>query len=127
MGTTKARRRIGIIVPAVATIALLAGCGGPPEGGGSFESVQELKQAFVDAGGQCDDWDEHNDGGLSAESGSCGDEAALSIFENEENFELLKFTHAELGVGTFVGENWAINGSDLEAVAEKMGGTYVEK
>ena len=114
--------------------AMIAGCSGEPEepaGPPEIMGAESLREAYVYAGGTCNDWDHHDSGTLSSESGACGEKAALSFFDDPENMELQLYTFDKLELGYLSGEDWVISTSEFdgdpneaETVAQKMGGTY---
>lgn len=119
------RRKVTTLAPILATL-LLAGCAST----GSDSAIEKLKDDFVSAGGSCADWDPHNDGVLSEESGSCGDDAALSYFgKNTDSYDQFYETAQRLNVPMIVGDNWIIQTEfddfgEGHKVANELGGTY---
>lgn len=112
---------------AVAAILLLTGCGSSvPADGGSYKTATDLKDAFVKAGGQCDNWDNHNKTILAATSGQCGKKFALSVFDDTENFELQVSTMRPFG-NLVIGKNWVISGLEAASVHKLLGGELVTK
>lgn len=119
----------GMIVLGVG--AMITGCStelsGPPE----ITGAESLREAYVYAGGTCNNWDHHDSGTLSSESGVCRGKAALSFFDDPGNMDLQLYTFDELELGYLSGDDWVISTSEFdgdpdsaEAVARKMGGTY---
>ncbi|MFC0678320.1 hypothetical protein ACFFGH_10760 [Lysobacter korlensis] len=129
------------IALSLAAVALLAGCSSPsaapvaqatptqeaPAGPVEYGSVEELRDAYVDAGGSCDAWVQENRVTLAAESGDCNDSTVLMTFISESNRDELVATQKEMGfeVSLLVGPNWIVNADDIETVQETLGGTLV--
>lgn len=72
-----------LLTIAALTTLLLTGCGGVPGDGGSYATATELKDAFVKAGGKCDNWDPNNKSPIASTSRACGGVYALSNFDND--------------------------------------------
>ena len=120
-------KKIMALATSTAALILMAGCSAPAPG--SYEGVEDLKDAFVDAGGNCRDWDQHNKGSLSLESGSCGKSAALSYFgEDTEAMDTTRKTFDLMEIPYIAGQSWIIQTSDVDGVegghqmAEELGG-----
>lgn len=109
---------------AAAAVIFLSGCGGPPADGGKFETATELKNAFVKAGGKCDEWKPHNKTAIAATSGSC-EHYALSVFTDLENKDLMVEMFKTGGVGAVAGKNWVVSGVDDAAAHKLLGGELV--
>lgn len=122
-------RRITLPATALAAALLLTGCtGGPPADGGSFSDVTALKDAFVKAGGTCDNWSTHNKSLLASSAGSCGDAYALSVYEDMDKRDQWVETMRTLNIGgTVAGKNWTISGTDAKPVHDKLGGELLDK
>lgn len=97
---------------------------------GSESAIEKLKDDFVSAGGSCADWDHHDGGVLSEESGSCGDHAALSYFgDNTDHYDQFYETAQKLNVPMIVGDNWIIQTEfddfgEGHKIANELGGIY---
>jgi len=100
----------------------------PPEPKATYDSVVDLRDAFVDAGGECDDWVQGNRITNAAQSGDCSSSTVLSIYLSEatrdETVTNLK-SISIAGVHLLVGENWIINVEDPESYRDALGGTVV--
>lgn len=113
-------------ITAALALLLFTGCAEH----GSYGGVESLKDAFVNAGGDCSDWDRHDAGELSEESGSCGDDAALSYFgDDSEGYGTSYASMQKLDVPMIVGDNWIIQTSFEDAgrghkLAHDIGGIY---
>jgi hypothetical protein len=116
-------------LPAAAAALLLTGCGGaaPPDGG-SYANVTDLKDAFVKAGGTCDDWSTHNKSILADSAGACGDAYALSVYDDMEKMKLWVDAERKMSrPGAVVGKNWTISGINPKPVHDKLGGELISK
>lgn len=126
------------IIFAAITVFILTGCAAqasgtssPPPDGGTFGSVEELKEAFVEAGGSCADWDQTNQIGIAAESGTCGDSVVLSTYTSTQAKDTAIATIKELGAiiggsNQLVGLNWIVNSPEAADVRARLGGTLVQ-
>lgn len=113
---------------AVATL-LTTGCG-PDESGGSYSDVEALRDAYIEAGHECDDWEQSNQVLGAAQSGDCGMDTVLSTYLTRDAVqdriaETKDSIFAEATGDWLTGENWIINGSNAEDLREKMGGQIV--
>jgi hypothetical protein len=136
-----------LIAPAIAlslsAVALLAGCASSapaaepaeeptptqeaPAGPVEYGSIDDLRDAYIAAGGDCDAWEQTNVVTLSAESGDCANgDGVLMTFTSEENRDeavdgLTEFADM-IGSNLLVGPNWVINAADVREVRDGMGG-----
>ncbi len=120
--------RIGALI----VILLLAGCAAatPAADGGSYGSVEDLRDAYVAAGGDCDGWSQDNQVTLAAESGVCDSNTVLSTYTSQDAKEEIVATVKAVGdvIGGYsllVGVNWIINSPDAKDAREVLGGTLV--
>lgn len=105
----------------------------PPANGGTYGSVQELKDAFVEAGGICDSWDQSNHVTKAAESGSCSDQNVMSTYLSKEDItsmiSSIKALNEEVDYESdavwLTGENWVINDPAAAELRGKLGGVLV--
>ncbi|MGA6128854.1 MULTISPECIES: hypothetical protein [unclassified Microbacterium] len=95
---------------------------------GRISTIDELKDAFIDAGGVCN-WKQTDVVTDATASGECSDQTVLMLFANtDEKDELVSF----LSEGTIseptllVGENWVINSPEAEAMQETLGGDWID-
>lgn len=145
--------RIGLGIASVA-LAVLSACGGSggdeagtaateevaptesaPRDLGSVSSVTELRDALVEAGYDCPNWDQSNVVDLAAESGSCSDADVLSTFASPANLQDQLDTsrgmdQMSIDAGlepdpSLVGPNWIFRSPDAGAYADELGGTVV--
>lgn len=110
----------------------ITACGSSDTGDKTYESVEALKDAFVKAGGSCDSWNQDDQIDLALESGSCGSNTRLSIYESHlKALESVKATNLTVGgmIGydalndSLVGANWVINSdANFESIQESLGG-----
>lgn len=124
---------------ALGAIALmLSGCSAGPksmEASGSaatypstYRSVEELRDAFVRAGGSCDHWEQDNVVKAAAESGRCSESNVLSIYTSKAEVDRAVQLFKSLGsidAKLLVGENWIINDPAVGDLPEEFGGTFV--
>ena len=91
-----------------------------------FASVIEMRDAFIEVGGVCTNW-ETSSVSLAIASGSCSDASVLSIYSNravaDEQNMAMKETVFKMfpnsvndKIHLLVGENWILNDSDLKAL-----------
>ena len=129
-------------------LGLLASCGGdgtlpaevtatsdPPAQAVEFGSVTELKDAAVEAGYVCDNWEVDNVVALAAESGSCGDDSVLSTYASREDLQSqldVEKAASELltenGIETttvLVGPNWLFKAPEAFELRESLGGVLI--
>lgn len=114
---------------AFVTTALVAtGCTTAPERDARYSSVEALRDAFVNAGGECPDWDQANQVTLAAESGVCSETSVLSIYLTQADRDELVANYKAFGFieGTLlVGDNWVINDPNAKELSKRLGGTLV--
>lgn len=126
---------------ALALCVSLTGCGGsenfaaaagqqeakPPADGGSYGTIEELREAAEKAGLECPGWDLHNKATYAASSASCSDSIGLATYTSDsqldKQLEAWKMIGEMIVLERLVGENWTIDTSDPEALQKKMGGT----
>lgn len=93
----------------------------------TYRSVVELKDAFVQAGGDCPSWEQTNQVKTASESGTCSPTNVLSIYtseaEKEDALELFK-SIAQPGAALLVGKNWIINDKSVKEIDPAIGGTF---
>ena len=103
-----------------------------------FETVLEMRDAFIGAGGDCPNW-QISTVKLALSSGTCSDTDVLSVYSSravaEEQNSVLKKVITETfpdslndTLTLLVGENWILNDSDLETLfkfQDLYGGDYI--
>lgn len=113
----------------VAAVLILSGCG-PDDSGGSYNDVEALRDAFVDAGGTCDEWEQTNKVLGAAQSGECGINTVLSTYLNHEAVQdrisdTKDSMFGAMGDDWLTGENWIINGDNIDELKQELGGQVV--
>jgi hypothetical protein len=116
------------ITIATATVLVLAlsGCTSEPQA--RYDTVVDLRDAYVAAGGACPEWVEGNHITKAAQSGDCDSSTVLSIYLNESGRDSVIADMKSLSLGDMhllVGENWVINTKDPEAYLDSLGGTVI--
>lgn len=93
----------------------------------TYESVESLRDAFVDAGGDCPHWQPIDPGDYDAEAGRCSDKVVIAIYNNPSDLEDAVKRSSGLAVGThlLVGENWLINVENPQDFVDALGGRTV--
>jgi len=118
-----------ITLTSLAVVVLLAGCSAP-DAPATFSNISELRDAFIAAGGACDDWDEGDEPGPWAQYGNCnGGDATLSTYASADDLKAV-LDDAKTGSTyskeyVLAGENWLILSDDADEVQDKLGGTLV--
>lgn len=120
-------KTLGIL--AIAATALLTGCGGSPD---TYATVSDLRDAFVKAGGECPDFSVTDPSSLATGAARCSSYTVLAVYPDHEAVlaQIDKVKHSGLSglVGPserLIGENWMINGPDLEQIQKELGGEIV--
>lgn len=130
-----------VTVPVALFVLLLAGCApitsadptptptSSQEPADTYSTVNDLRDAFVAAGGACPDWRQTNRVTLAAQSGDCSDSTVLSIYSSEADRDQVVENLKSFGMGVhlLVGENWIVNVEGPEEYADELGGTVVTK
>ncbi len=111
-------------------VLLMAGCGeGVGAAGETYDSIDELREAYEQAGGSCDEWKQSDRVAAALESGDCDSRTVLSTYASSSDAsnaaEVL--LASSLAASVLVGENWIINApGDLDRLSEQIGGEVVE-
>ncbi|WP_423058724.1 hypothetical protein [Brevibacterium linens] len=117
-------------ISALAVLTLfLVGCG-PEKSGGSYDDINALRDAFIKAGGDCEEWDESNQVLGAAQSGDCGTSTVLSVYLTHDAVQqriadTKDSIFGAAGGEWLTGENWVINTDDVRSLQKKMGGQIV--
>lgn len=111
---------------ALAVVLLTVSCGGDT----TYSSVEDLRDAAIDAGLECSSWEQDNKALNAAESGSCADRKyVFSTYATEADLQAAVSRSAtwadllETDEAAVIGENWIIKGPDVEDLAKDLGGT----
>lgn len=96
----------------------------------TYSSVEELRDAFVQAGGICPEWEQKNHVKLAAESGTCSDSNVMSVYISEAQKDeavntLMSITESKTSL--LVGENWIINDKQIDSIDREIGGVFVTR
>lgn len=123
-----------------AALISLAGCSAPataPVAGSDadtpqarYDSVIDLRDAFVEAGGDCPDFKQTNRVTYAAESANCSSETVLSTYLSAEatqkRVDESKKAFGSLDSSTWlVGENWIVNAPNPESLQDELGGQLI--
>ncbi|MDT3331387.1 hypothetical protein Q9S78_11980 [Microbacterium sp. KSW-18] len=95
---------------------------------GRISTIDELKDAFIDAGGVCN-WKQTDVVTDATASGECSDQTVLMLFADmDEKEELVSFlSEGSISEPTIlVGENWVINSPEAEDMQGALGGEWVD-
>lgn len=129
--------RIKLSVAAAALLLALTGCTSAPAADptptsaelGKVSTVEEVRDAFIDAGGVCN-WKQTDRVTVATASGECSSKTVIMLFDDRSdretvvsNLQALKLDDSELTL--LVGENWVINSPDAETMASTLGGEWV--
>ncbi len=92
-----------------------------------YQTLDELKAAFVTAGGECDSWEPVDPGDYDAEAGRCGDSTVLAVYHNPDQIPEVVARAQQLATTThlLVGENWVVNTPNPENFVDQLGGTTI--
>lgn len=123
-----------VVIACAAAVLALAGCTSAGDTAAneyqdSYRSVEDLRDAFVAAGGDCPEWEQTNQIKAAAESGTCSSSNVLSIYSSDATrdgaVEILKAISDNINL--LVGENWVINDDSVQDLDPALGGTLVSK
>lgn len=122
-----------VFAASAAAILSLSACG-PPEDGGTYDSLNELKAAYTGAGFPCGEWAVDKESSLLAvTSGTCDDGVALALYGEEGEAKLAAVSDRDGGWErsdgpySLHGLNWSVVGGEIEALAEETGGQLVHR
>lgn len=99
----------------------------PAAAQGVFSDIDELRDAYVAAGGDCDDWEQTDRVRAAAASGDCSTNAVLMTFDSSSAAKstadaLLGMVAAGEERTLLMGADWLINAPDVRDVADSVGG-----
>lgn len=126
------KKTLAIISISTALITALSGCTQPPASGGKFSSIDELKTAYIKAGGSCPSWKQSNVITSALQSGDCDSSSVLSLYGSADaatsSAMITKNGMVKMGMSPhlLVGENWVINSPQVESLQTKMGGLLIK-
>ncbi|WP_140400553.1 hypothetical protein [Gulosibacter sp. 10] len=127
-------RRTSALLAAGALATALVGCSGGgepvPEITGqptAYDGVEELRDLYVAAGGECPEWEAIDPGEYDAEAGRCSDSVVISVYANPADIDEVVDRALTLATEThlLVGDNWIINTPDPHEYVDQLGGTVV--
>lgn len=118
------RKTVSTIVLLACAVSLSA-CGVKKDA--SYESVQDLRAAVIDSGGNCPGETVEAEAGDSEELIRCSDAMALRWFTNEKDMKMGKalFSAGFMGdLSILSGPNWIVQGEtdELAEIQESLGG-----
>lgn len=120
-------KTLGII--ALASAALLTGCAGQ---NATYDSIEDLRDAFVDAGGNCPEFSVTDPSDLATSSARCSSSTVIAIYPDHDavlaQIDKVKGSGLSGLIGDstrLIGENWMINAPDLEQIQKELGGEIV--
>ena len=91
-----------------------------------FESIDDLVAAYLDAGGECDDFVVYDEtGGDEAETAHCGIDTVLTVTHTEEQTSDVATGAMLRGATVLVGSRWVVQDPDAPKLADAMGGTLL--
>ena len=107
-----------------AAVFLLAGCA---EGARTFATVDELAQAYVEAGGSCTQLQEQYraDGDDGPRVVTCGSDTQLTLTANEEQTSDVATGAMLRGQTVLVGEGWVVQDPAAGQLREELGGSLL--
>ena len=118
----------------------LSGCAGIPGLGGgetptppitgaatSYDTLEQLRDAFVAAGGECGSWEEIDPGEADARGGRCDDTTVLAVYANKAELDDAVERSINLATSThlLVGENWMLNTPEPQRFVDALGGRVI--
>lgn len=136
IGASRAKRFGGLPLSSsiILLVLVLSSCSNSTK---SYESIDELKSAFIAAGGQCWEWKLKNSGQSADKNiksaADCDRSTVLVIYKDEMKTEQSSLQHAKLvrnmGLVPHVlfGGNWMINSDQVVNIQKIFGGTLVTR
>jgi hypothetical protein len=113
------------------SLSVLTGCS-QAEQKSSYNSIDELKVAFENAGGDCSEWVQDNAVERALQSGNCSSSNVLSIYgtseEASDSAKHIKELLSEFGLTPhlLLGENWLVNDPDVALYQDDLGGILIQ-
>lgn len=121
----RARRRALSATALLGAVALLvAGCA---EGARTFENVDELAQAYIDAGGSCTQLQEQyrDQGDDGPRVVTCGTDTELTLTSTEEQTSDVATGAMLRGQTVLVGSGWVVQDPAVAQLREDLGGSLL--
>lgn len=99
----------------------------PPADGGTFETIEDLKDAVESAGLRCPELVlDTPPAKYASASGSCGEFLFLATYSNDMYLEQqLDFAKSAGQRAINVGKNWTVVSEDPKLIQKKLGGTVL--
>ena len=99
----------------------------PPADGGTFETIDELKEAVESAGLGCPELVlDKPPAKFSASSGSCGEFISLATYSSDAYLQSqLDFARPAGQRSINVGKNWTVVSEDPKLIQKSLGGTVL--
>lgn len=119
-----------LIIPTVVLLAL-TGCSSTSSELGPVDNVEQLRDAYTDAGYECD-WKPREGSDFTEGFGECSYNTVLMHFVDESHrdsmIERNRMTFEGTGVefNYLVGPNWVIGSPDVDALQNEFGGEVVK-
>lgn len=119
-----------LLATLVSASLLLAGCSGAPSEPVEVSTMDELHEYVVDAGANCDDYEDRGEAPLISGSAlrACNDDFVLATFPSHDLTTYWSDGIASFGRDLLVGGTWAISADvdTLEVLQQSLGGTIQE-
>lgn len=113
---------------AAATLAL-AGCSSAPSEPVNASTIDELHQYVVDAGAECDVYEDRGEAPMIANSSlrACADDFVLATSPDFTQAKVWCYAIHDLGADVLIGNLWAISAdpSTLDKLRDSIGGVIV--
>ncbi|MGO3759112.1 MAG: DsbA family protein [Agrococcus casei] len=120
------RRRRALSATALlgAVMLLVAGCAG---GERTFDSADELAQAYVDAGGTCAELQQQfkDDSDTGPTVITCGNDTVLTLTDGEDQTSDVATGAMLRGATVLVGSGWVVQDPDAAQLREDLGGSLL--
>ncbi len=124
------KRSVVVVGMGLASVVALGACGAGSSTSepATYGSVEELKNAAVEAGLDCPDWEKTNQVVNAAQSGQCDGNSVLATYSTDADLQATLDGARDLAelapiFGTWlVGPNWTINSPQAEELQPRLGG-----
>lgn len=110
----------------------IAGCASTPVEGKTYSSIDDLRNDFEAAGGNCPDWVQTDQVSKALQSGKCDLSTVLAIYESSQDIsnQVSELKKGMEGTGLelqfLVGPNWIVNSPDYKKVQQLLGGKTLD-